>query len=132
VLHPYQALYFNRVVAGGLPRAAQKFETDYWGSSYKEGVDWLIRYYESPVPVRVANCSIDFLSAYPMSRTEELRRRFVPVRPSRSPDILLATTRWDCHKRSDKILHVVERQGTPLLYVFELGPPPPSSPGTSP
>ncbi len=31
-LHPYQSVYFNRLVAGGLAGAAGRFETDYWGS----------------------------------------------------------------------------------------------------
>jgi hypothetical protein len=44
-LHPYQSVYFNRVVAGGLKTEASRFETDYWGNSYKEGVEWVIENY---------------------------------------------------------------------------------------
>jgi len=34
-LHPYQYIYYNQLV-GGLNNVHNKFETDYWGSSYRE------------------------------------------------------------------------------------------------
>ena len=40
-LHPYEYAYFNRSF-GGLPAAAGRFETDYWGVAYKEGFEWLV------------------------------------------------------------------------------------------
>lgn len=39
-LHPYQATYFNTLV-GGVGKAWQKYETDYWASSYKEAMKWV-------------------------------------------------------------------------------------------
>lgn len=39
-LHPYQYTYFNSLV-GGLQGANGKFETDYWGLSMKEGIQWI-------------------------------------------------------------------------------------------
>jgi hypothetical protein len=42
--HPFETAYFNRLV-GGLAGAARRFPeaTDYWGSSYRQGLDWLNR-----------------------------------------------------------------------------------------
>jgi hypothetical protein len=42
--HPFETAYFNRLV-GGLHGAAQRFPeaTDYWGSSYRRGLEWLNR-----------------------------------------------------------------------------------------
>lgn len=34
-LHPYQYIYYNEI-AGGTARAALRYETDYWGTSYRE------------------------------------------------------------------------------------------------
>lgn len=34
-LHPYEYVYFNRI-SGGLARQASRFETDYWGLTYRE------------------------------------------------------------------------------------------------
>jgi hypothetical protein len=40
-LHPYQYTYYNQFV-GGTGEAAQRFETDYWLTCYKESVEQLI------------------------------------------------------------------------------------------
>jgi hypothetical protein len=39
-LHPYEYVYFNRIV-GGLPGARNHYETDYWGLSMREGMEWI-------------------------------------------------------------------------------------------
>lgn len=126
-LHPYQALYFNRAVAGGLEAAASRFETDYWGNSYKEGAEWVIENYHphSAEKVRIANCSWPFLTGYFFEKTEALRHRFVTVNPEAHPHIFLATTRWGCQQADmeGNILHVVKRKETPLLYVIEIQSP---------
>ena len=57
-LHPYEYVYFNRLVAGGQAAASTRFETDYWGLSYKEGLDWLQEHYPAGAKrITVANCS---------------------------------------------------------------------------
>lgn len=119
-LHPYQSLHFNRLFGGGLAGGAQAFETDYWGLSYREGVEWLLA--NPPAadrPLRVANCSNTFLSGYFVERAHD--DRFVSVFINDPRDIMLATTRYDCHKRvKGRLLHVVERMGVPLAYVFDV------------
>jgi hypothetical protein len=122
-LHPYESIYFNRAVAGGLVAAASRFETDYWGNSYKEGAEWVIRNYHPAFQgtIRVANCGRLFQTGYFFEKTEDLRNRFVTVKLWESPHIFLATTRFECHKAiRGNILHIVERQGVPLLYVIEV------------
>src|SRR6185503_18604772 len=60
-LHPYEAIYFNRLGAGGLSRAVDRYDTDYWCLTYKEGAEWLLaRYAKSSCPekIRVAGHSI--------------------------------------------------------------------------
>jgi hypothetical protein len=122
-LHPYEYVYFNRLVAGGVQAASKRFETDYWGLSYKEGVDWLIENYRSngQSRIRVANCSRPFLTGYYLETTPDARQRFIEVEPGADPQIFLATTRFDCQNLvRGNILHVVSRMGTPLLYVIEV------------
>jgi 4-amino-4-deoxy-L-arabinose transferase-like glycosyltransferase len=120
-LHPYQTIYFNRAIAGGVPSAARRFEADYWGQSYREGMEVVIRHYrpEGPWPVRVANCGVRFLSGYWLAQDGEASRHFVMVTPEQDPDILLATTRYRCMSDPGRLLHVVERMGAPILYVYE-------------
>jgi hypothetical protein len=120
-LHPYQTVYFNRAIAGGVPSAARRFEADYWGQSYREGMEAVIRGYrpDGPWPVKVANCAVGFLSGYWLAQDREASRRFVMVKPDQDPDILLATTRYKCLSDPGRLLHVVERMGAPILYVYE-------------
>src|SRR5262245_6689019 len=117
-LHPYESVYFNRLVAGGLRGANGRFETDYWGNSYREGIEWVMK----NVPgegIHVANCSNPFQTSYYLGGAAGTR--FIPVLLEQNPDILLATTRGDCHRNAGgRVLHTVERQGVVLLYVFDL------------
>jgi hypothetical protein len=116
-LHPHQYIYFNHAVAGGLAQAAQQYETDYWGNSYREGALWVAAHYRPPSgdTVRVASCS------YPVSTAYYLPEGFVHVLRGRSPDIVLATTRWHCDQEiPGTTVYVVERVGVPLLYVREV------------
>ena len=123
-LHPYQYIYFNRTIAGGLKNAAERYETDYWGMSYREGVEWVIKNYrpDAQEQIRVANCSKLFLTGYFLEKAEETRQRFRSVRSDEDPHLFLAISR--CHrKRERQIVHTVERQGAPLMNVIELKQP---------
>lgn len=126
-LHPYQALYFNRLVAGGLGRAVEKYDTDYWCLTYKEGAEWLLRRYAGsncPEKIRVAGHSILLQTSYYLKQTEEGRRLFMPVSLDDRPNFAMATTRFGDHRRTPgRLVHTVERQGATLLYVFEVEPP---------
>ncbi len=123
-LHPYENIYFNRLAAGSMKRAARNFETDYWGNSYKEGAEWLIQNYPSLFPdgrkIRVANYSRPFLTGYFLQKTEELRKHFETVNPNEHPDIFMAITRWNGHEsREGKVLHIVRRCDVSLLYIIQ-------------
>jgi hypothetical protein len=122
-LHPYEYVYVNRLVAGGQAAASPRFETDYWGLSYKEGLAWLRDHYPPAARrITVANCSETFLTSYWIRTTPELSARFAPSSAYTNPPprILLATTRYDCHRRGGRRpIHVVTRKGVPLLYVLE-------------
>lgn len=131
-LHPYQSVYFNRVVAGGIQAGAGRFDADYWGNSYKEGAEWVIRHYyhHGPEKIRVASCSRPFLTGYFFGKTEYLRRTFVMVSPSDHPHLLLSTLPVmtlhpsKCTEIPEgTIVHTVQRKGTPLLYVMEVRKP---------
>jgi hypothetical protein len=126
-LHPYEALYFNRLVAGGLGRAVEKYDTDYWCLTYKEGAEWLLaRYAKSACPekIRVAGHSILLQTSYYLKKTEEGRRLFMPVSLDDHPNFAMATTRFGDHRRTPgRLVHTVDRQGATLLYVFEVEAP---------
>ena len=51
-LHPYEYTYYNQFV-GGTGKAAQRYETDYWLTCYKEAVEQLGRAIHEPVNLYV-------------------------------------------------------------------------------
>src|SRR6185503_3501093 len=94
-LHPYQTMYFNRLVAGGLGNAWTRYETDYWCLTYKEGTDWLVKRYSGarcPEKIRVAGHSILLQTSYYLQKTEEGQRLFKAVSTDARPNFVLATT----------------------------------------
>ncbi len=120
-LHPYETVYFNRIPAGGLAKAAKRYETDYWGNSYREGILWVIKNYHPGFnrKIRVMNASHPSQISYYLEQTPALRERFEVVRTD--PDIYLSTTKGGLHKAMPgKILYQIERDNTPLLYVIEV------------
>ncbi len=127
-LHPYQYIYFNRVFGKGLGNAAKSFETDYWGSSYKEGVEWLVENYgknDGNSRIKVVSCLYALSTSYflPEDRFEYLGTfddgKEIPK--DAKPDIFLATTRWGGHKNlTGKVLHIISRKNVPLLYIIEV------------
>jgi hypothetical protein len=126
-LHPYQSVYFNRLVAGGLASAGPRYETDYWCATYREGIEWVVGHYGGlPLRdrVRVAGHATRTQVEYDLSRDEGRRRRFRAVTVHDDPHVVLATTSSGDHLRTPgRVVHVVERQGAPLLYVFEAKAP---------
>jgi hypothetical protein len=122
-IHPYEYTYFNRSY-GGLPAASERFETDYWGASYREGFAWVVDHIRpsSSEPVRVVACrhspgkwQINYLR-----EQWNVADKYVVVKHEEEAEIYLGFTRGDCGQREGEILHTVERQGVPLLYVIRL------------
>jgi len=116
-LHPYQTVYFNSFI-GGLPGAAGRYETDYWGNSYREAALELESFIESKIkrdPSRIFRakvCSTYLSSMYYFP--SYLRRTGKDWRA----DFYIATTRWGCDEALDgRVIAIVERYGVPLTVV---------------
>jgi hypothetical protein len=125
-LHPYEAVYFNRLVAGGQRAGIDRYEGDYWCLSYKEGCEWLLRRFAGArcrEPIKVGSYSILQQTEYYLRQTEEGRRLFVSV-PASEADFVLATTRFQDHLRAPgQRIFTVERLGATLLYLSQVRAP---------
>jgi hypothetical protein len=117
--HPYQYTYFNRVI-GGLPGAHGRFDTDYWGHSYKEAVGALATWVNEHAPTEpgrrygVAVCSAQSQASYYFPPS------FFDSRADQA-DFFMATTLWGCHERYPKPrIATVERFGVPLSVVIDM------------
>jgi hypothetical protein len=133
-LHPYESVYFNRLVAGGMKAGIDRYEGDYWCLSYKEGCEWLLRRFAGArcrEPIRVAGYSILHQTQHYLELTEEGRRLFKAIQlGDGSPHFVMATTRFQDHLRAPgKPVHTVERGGATLFTLNEVRPPDCEMPG---
>jgi hypothetical protein len=118
-LHPYQYVYYSEA-AGGLRGAHNRFETDYWATSYREAAQILNRHVDS-LPDRsriyfIEVCGPNLNAAYYFSPQLKL------VDTDGQADYFISFTRMKCHTRyGDKpLIGVVQRDGIPLTLVKQL------------
>jgi hypothetical protein len=118
-LHPYQYIWFNHALAGGLQKASASYETEYWGAAYKEAAEWVAEAYPSAPggePIQLATCSQPTSTAYFLPED-----RFEIVRFRDEPDLFLGDRRFNCVDRFDgRVVHTIERLGVPLVTIMEL------------
>ena len=119
-LHPYQYTYFNRI-SGGLNAAYLNRETDYWGLSYREAAEWLNQYVEAGDAAGDGQYVVHQLHS-PWMLEAFLSERFQVSRDPEGADFYVSFTRFNFHTVYPdlKMLHVVERQGVPLCFIFEM------------
>lgn len=115
-LHPYQYMYFNQA-SGGFPAAYMQDETDYWGISHKEAAEWLNSYVDDS---RVYKVHLRYSRYMLLEHIDPQRFELVPEPDG--ADFFVAITRFgyfDDYSEAE-LLHVVERQGVPLCFIFAL------------
>lgn len=119
-LHPYQYVYFNQV-SGGLPGAYMRDETDYWGLSHQEAGEWLNDYIESVDPAGDRIYKVHQRYSGWMLQAALDPGRFEIWQLREGADFFVSVTRFNLHVSypEAELLHVVQRQGVPLCFVFK-------------
>jgi hypothetical protein len=121
-VHPHQYLWFNQVI-GGLPGAFLKYDTDYYGNTYKEGFATLReilwetdreRFLERPYIVSA--CMPDFVADQYLGANFERKRR------GGKAEFWLGYTRNNCYLQNERApeFAAVERHDTLLLLIRDL------------
>jgi len=114
-IHPNQSVYFNHLVAGGIKEAWRRYETDYWGNSYKQGLDWVTQNYAWDYTKGKLRLASPFGPLNKMMDPAHL----VQVEPYETADLYIGSTRFDHHRLiPGEILHTVRADEVPLLYVI--------------
>ncbi len=118
-LHPYEYVYYNRL-SGGLPAAARRYETEYWGTAFSETSRWLVDQLQASGSLggdryRVyLACANDFSANYFFPKGVKI------THDPTTADFYLGGIRWFCQEDlPGKILYTVERMGIPLAVVKE-------------
>ena len=113
--HPHQHVYLN-VLAGKDPR--RTFELDYWGLSYRQGLEYLLRYDSSSVvKVNVANLPGE-LNARILKPEQRHRLRFVPLN-----EATYFLSNFRSHPQDYEVgreWHAVTVDGMKILAVYKL------------
>jgi hypothetical protein len=130
--HPFETAYFNRLV-GGLPGAARRFPeaTDYWGSSYRQGMEWLNRNAEpqSALYVPVHPHIVALLSGHWLRHDLRFTETpdFEPALASGRPVYVMFVTRTEFYDeiarecvRERRPAYQIVVDGHPILLVYRL------------
>ncbi len=132
----YPYVYFN-TLSGGISHAFGNYETDYWGTSMKQALDWLEETGkispDMPQPVTIATSFSYVLNTYVNKKYgDKLRVKYVrfnaryetdwdygifPSRYIKGPHLRAQT--WP----NSRSIHTVEANGVPLLSIEQGGGP---------
>jgi hypothetical protein len=122
-LYPYEYTYFNHLIAGGMLQANQRFEMEYWGTSFREAALWLNTYYRPPrISEIVYSSDADpELTDYYMRRLHPGDVRFRRASQGEKANVYLFLRRW--RQQSEitwgKVIHTIGREGVSFLDIVE-------------
>lgn len=112
-LHPYEYVYFNEFT-NGLKDAQGKFDSDYWGASYKESALWIREKFAKTTSVNVYSCDIPFAVNYYSNQL------FQMVFEEEEADFIICDLDNTVQKNYNlPVLYKVEREGVPLNVVLD-------------
>jgi hypothetical protein len=115
--HPYQNLYFNRLAGADMAGIKQQFDLDYWGLSYREGLEYIVN--TDPRPqIRVNDPNL-WASHRLHILTEADRQRIVLVDSVTEADYFISNYRWhpDDYPYANEVFAVKVR-GERILVVY--------------
>ncbi|MBF0187092.1 MAG: glycosyltransferase family 39 protein [Magnetococcales bacterium] len=121
-IHPYQYAYYNHLT-GGISGAENRFELDYWGTSFKEAASIIrthskqLAHSEKPQRYTVYSCG-PISTLMPFLGTDYQR-----TRDRQNADYIVLLNRSSCHRlKQGKPIGPVEREGVPMAWVFYQDP----------
>jgi hypothetical protein len=116
-LHPYQYAYINRV-SGGLEKVHKRYDTEYWGLSLREGMEWINHNAQPGTTVLVGGFIYSAqLFADPTMKVIGYNETTAAQTPR--PYYYLAWPRWDAQSKLPEcpVVHQVKRQAISLSIV---------------
>jgi len=90
--HPYGNVFFNRLAGDGMRAVRDRFEVDYWGLSYRRGLEYVLRHDGRATITVLLQPGLGEASAAILPAAERLRLVFVEKR--REAEYFLGNYRW--------------------------------------
>lgn len=114
--HPYQQVYFNFLAGRNLSEAQERFDVDYWGLSYRSGLEYISRTDPSPSIAYHAETSP---GSYTFILPEEDRARLNFIYNEQDARYLLLNYRWTKTVPPYPEVYSVKVDGATILSVFK-------------
>lgn len=117
--HPYQDVYFNSL-AGGITGARFKYDMDYWGLSYRKGLEYILKHDLSPVITLYVEAAPGRVNELILNEKERKRLKYVDT-PEEAMYFLGAYRHRTQEYPYDKQVYTAKVQQVPILAVCRLG-----------
>ncbi len=118
-LHPYEQVYFNHFVSKQNENRRKTFEMDYWGLSYKEGIEYVLNNNNSKkIRICFANAAGENNL---LCFSKEQQNRVIIVEKLKEADYFITNYRYHPkdYDYANEIFKV-EREGNRILSVFKM------------
>ncbi len=113
--HPFQNVYFNRLAGPDLDVIRHRFDADYWGLSYRRGLEYVLAHDPAPaVVVRVDHMPGELNRQ--ILPPEDRRRLRYTAKPGEE-DYFLTTFRWRHDYAAPREVFAVRAGGGKILVV---------------
>ncbi len=93
-MHPYQNVYFNRIAFRNAGEAKFKFEMDYWGLSYREGLQFILDTDPRKKILVYGDSYPCLLNTHILKPADRARLIIVKEKDKRKADYFLGNYRW--------------------------------------
>ncbi len=116
--HPFQNVYFNSLAGLDRQRIRDGFELDYWGLSYRQALEHILKADKRPVIRIYAANYAGWLNSLILGQTSEKRLLYVE-RPE-DADYLVSNHRWHREEYPYKGFYSISVDGMKIMSVYSL------------
>lgn len=122
-LHPYEYVYYNSLI-GGVDGAVRRFETDYWGISFKEAMGYVNSVAPEGARILILAGPNDIASSYARPDMEVVTEE-TDYSEEKLYDYVLILTRKNVNEgrcKKSETVHTVGRGEAVFTFIKKLGP----------
>lgn len=122
-LHPYEYVYYNSLI-GGVDGAIRRFETDYWGISFKEAMGYVNSVAPEGARILILAGPNDIASSYARPDMEVVTEE-TDYSEEKLYDYVLILTRKNVNEgrcKKSETVHTVGRGEAVFTFIKKLGP----------
>ncbi|UOR04781.1 hypothetical protein MUN82_17770 [Hymenobacter aerilatus] len=118
-MHPFQQVYFSFIPA---QMAERLFERDYWGLSYYQGLQWLLRHHHSAELLSVSAPVVTPVVANSLLFTTSKQARLAIHREPQKGRFFITNYRWHPQPYADSLgqeIYSIRAEGITILSIFD-------------